>query len=67
MFSDYVCRQSGITGRDILNRIMDHDNRFQRIPIQEDAERIAGDLNRERGMYIDPVYLLSVWQERFKA
>lgn len=67
MFGDYISRQSCITARDILERIMDQDNRFQRIPIPEDAERIAGDLNRERGMYIDPVFLLSVWQERFKA
>ena len=67
MFGDYISRQSGITARDILKRIMDQDNRFQRIPIPEDAERLASDLNRERGMYIDPVYLLSVWQERFKA
>ena len=66
MFGDYVCRKSDVTARDILNCIMKQDSRFQRIPTQEDAERISGDLNRERGMYIDPVYLLAAWQEYFK-
>lgn len=60
---DYVSRQSTVTARDILKKVIREDKRFQRIPTEADAERIAAELK----WYINPAYLLEVWQECFKG
>ena len=60
---DYVSRQSTVTARDILKKVILEDKRFQRIPTEADAEKIAAELK----WYINPAYLLEVWQECFKG
>lgn len=60
--NDYVCKQSTVTARDILRTVIRDDARFQCIPTEADAERIAAELK----WYINPAYLLEVWQECFR-
>ena len=67
MIGDIVCIISKVSARDILKELIREDERFQRIPTMADAERLSADLNRERGMFIRPAYLLDVWQEYFKG
>ena len=67
MFSDYIHPISTGTARDALKRVIADDERFQRIPNAEDAERLSGELMRERMGYVKPEYLLEVWLEVMKG
>ena len=67
MIGDIVAPISKITARDILKGVLADDPRFQRIPTNDEAEKIAQELYHERNMFVDPTYLLDVWCEFMKG
>ena len=66
MCTDFVCKISKVSARDILKEFIRVDQRFQMIPNEDDAKRISDEMKREKGWYIRPDYLLDVWAEFMK-
>ena len=66
MLGDMVAPISRTSARDILKQIIADDPRFQRLPTQEEAERIAQEMIQQENLFVNKVYLFNVWCEYFR-
>lgn len=63
---DVIHPISKVSARDILKEIILQDERFRRFPNICDALILADEIRKDRGTYVDPNFLLTVWIETDK-
>ena len=63
---DMIHPHSAITAREIMTAMIMADDRFQTTANMADAVILAEALENERHWFVNPNYLLDVWQETQK-
>ena len=64
---DIVAPISTVTAQDIMKKVIRFDDRFRTTANMADAVILAEALENERHWFVNPNYLLDVWQEMQKA
>ena len=62
LYGNYILRKSKTNASDLLKEFIRKDERFNRIPTREDAERLCEELKKEGSWYIaNPQDLYDNW------